>query len=329
MHDLKARLAQGQLDEMSLAVPASITVTDVTSKLIASWRFDPEAGTLQIQFTAPQKESVDLRVRSQQSAGAFPYEKTLGLLGVNGAAGELGLAALATSSEVQLDSASVDGLAPINLEDFPAAMTQSVRSEFAGLTVRRAYRYSGRAAGLTLKASAVQPDIRVTTNQRLSLGEDRSVLLVNLDARITRAGVFKLSFAMPVGLEIESITGNALSHWTDIKSKDGTVVTLHLNGKTEGNAQFQINLAGAGLEKTESWQVPRVAIREATKENGQLFIIPEQGIRVYMKDRNGVSQLDPKQAGIRDRGVLAFRLLQGDWTLSFDVERVDPWIQAV
>jgi hypothetical protein len=60
-----------------------------------------------------------------------------------------------------------------------------------------------------------------------------------------------------------------------------------------------------------------------------LFIIPEQGIRVYMKDREGVSQLDPKQAGIRDRGVLAFRLLQGDWTLSFDVERVDPWIQAV
>ena len=42
-----------------------------------------------------------------------------------------------------------------------------------------------------------------------------------------------------------------------------------------------------------------------------------------------MSQLDPKQAGIRDRGVLAFRLLQGDWTLSFDVERVDPWIQAV
>jgi hypothetical protein len=60
-----------------------------------------------------------------------------------------------------------------------------------------------------------------------------------------------------------------------------------------------------------------------------LFIIPEQGIRVYMKDREGVSQLDPKQAGIRDRGVLAFRLLQGDWMLSFDVERVDPWIQAV
>ena len=329
VHDLKVRLAQGQLSELSIVVPDGITVTDVTSKLVASWRFDPEAGTLQIQFAAPQKASFDLRVRSQQSAGAFPYEKTLGLLGVNGAAGELGLAGLATSSEVQLDSASVDGLAPINLEDFPAAMAQSVQGEFAGLTVRRAYRYSGRAAGLTLNASAVQPDIRVTSNQRLSLGEDRSVLLVNLATRITRAGVFKLSFALPIGLEIESITGNALSHWTDIKDSDDTIVTLHLKGKTEGNAQFQVNLAGAGLEKTESWQVPRVAIREATKESGQLFIIPEQGIRVYMKNREGVSQLDPKQAGIRDRGVLAFRLLQGDWTLSFDVERVDPWIQAV
>ncbi|MEE2947718.1 MAG: hypothetical protein VX392_05325 [Verrucomicrobiota bacterium] len=329
VHELKVRLAQGQLGEMSLAVPNGITVTDVDSKLVASWRFDPEAGTLQIQFVAPQKESFDLRVRSQQSAGAFPYEKTLGLLGVNNAAGELGLAGLGTSSEVQLDSASVDGLAPINLEDFPAAMTQSLQGEFFGLTLRRAYRYSGRAAGLTLNVSAVQADIRVTSNQRLSLGEDRSVLLVNLAARITRAGVFKLSFTLPTGLEIESITGNSLSHWTDIKEDDGTVVTLHLKGKTEGNTQFQVNLAGAGLEKTESWKVPRVAIREATKENGQLFIIPEQGIRVYMKDRAGVSQLDPKQAGVRDRGVLAFRLLQGDWKLSFDIERVDPWIQSV
>jgi hypothetical protein len=138
-----------------------------------------------------------------------------------------------------------------------------------------------------------------------------------------------LSFVLPAGLEVESITGNALSHWTDIEDGDDTVVTLHLKGKTEGNAQFQVNLAGAGLEKTESWQVPRLAIREATKESGQLFIIPEQGIGVYMKDREGVSQLDPKQAGIRDRGVRAFRLLQGDWMLSFDVERVDPMIQAV
>ncbi len=329
VHDLKVRLAQGQLSELTIAVPDGITVTDATSKLVNSWRFDPEVGTLQIQFSAPQKATFDLRVRSQQTAGAFPYEKTLGLLGVNGAAGELGLAGLATSSDVQLDSASVDALAPINLEDFPAAMAQSVQGEFTGLTVRRAYRYSGRAAGLTLTASAVQPDIRITSSQRLSLGEDRSVLLVNLAARITRAGVFKLSFVLPEGLEVESITGNALSHWTDIEDGDDTVVTLHLKGKTEGNAQLQINLAGAGLEKTESWEVPRVAIREATKENGQLFIIPEQGIRVYMKDREGVSQLDPKQAGIRDRGVLAFRLLQGDWTLSFDVERVDPWIQAV
>ena len=329
VHDLKVRLAQGQLSELTIAVPDGITVTDATSKLVNSWRFDPEVGTLQIQFSAPQKATFDLRVRSQQTAGAFPYEKTLGLLGVNGAAGELGLAGLGTSSEVQLDSASVDGLAPINLEDFPEAMAQSVQGEFAGLTVRRAYRYSGRATGLTLTASAVQPDIRITSSQRLSLGEDRSVLLVNLATRITRAGVFKLSFVLPEGLEVESITGNTLSHWTDIKNGDDTVVTLHLKGKTEGNAQFQINLAGAGLEKTESWQVPRVVIREATKENGQLFIIPEQGIRVYMKDREGVSQLDPKQAGIRDRGVLAFRLLQGDWMLSFDVERVDPWIQAV
>src|SRR2546422_46349 len=36
----------------------------------------------------------------------------------------------------------------------------------------------------------------------------------------------------------------------------------------------------------------------------------------------------PLFAGIRQKGVLGFRILQTPWSLALDVEQVDPWIQV-
>src|SRR6185503_20665113 len=44
--------------------------------------------------------------------------------------------------------------------------------------------------------------------------------------------------------------------------------------------------------------------------------------------RDGVTQLDPQKSGIRQKGVLAFRLLQSQWALALDIERVNAWVQV-
>ena len=84
--------------------------------------------------------------------------------------------------------------------------------------MRRAFRYADVSARLALTASAVQPDVRVETQETLSLGEERSVLASQLQVHIVRAGLFQLSFVLPRDFEVESLTGQALSHWTELKS---------------------------------------------------------------------------------------------------------------
>ena len=81
----------------------------------------------------------------------------------------------------------------------------------------------------------MEPDVRVQTQDTLSLGEDRTVLASEAKVTITRAGIFRLSFVMPAGFDVESITGPVLSHWTESKTDAGRVITLHLNGKTEAS----------------------------------------------------------------------------------------------
>jgi hypothetical protein len=223
---------------------------------------------------------------------------------------------------------NADAFSPINLEDFPGALAQSLQAQIPGLTLRRAFRYADAKAGASLKASAVEPDVRVETQDTLSLGEDRIVLAANATVDITRAGIFRLSFLLPAGLEVESISGAVLSHWTELKTDAGRVITLHLRGKTEGQQQFVISLAGPGVKATNAWTVPQLVLREASKQRGALLIVPEQGMRLQVATRDGLTQLDPQKSGIRQKGVLAFRVLQTPSSLALDIEQVDPWIQV-
>ena len=341
-HQVQIRPAQGEVSELVFQVPAGLTISDVVDPLatgaaknkstraaiVSVWRFDPDTRKLRVTLNPAQSRPFIVVVQSQVATGPLPFEQSVGLLSVEGAAGQLGLLGVATGSEAQLDSVTATNFSAINLEDFPMALPTRLQSQIAGLTLRRAYRYAEIGGQATLKASPVEPDVRVESQQTLSLGEDRTVLAANLTVEVSRAGIFRLSFVLPAGMDVEAITGAALSHWTELKSAEGRVITLNLNGKTEGKQQFAINLAGPGARATNGWAVPRLVLREASKQRGELLVVPEQGLRLQVATREGVTQLDPQKAGIRQKGVLDFRLLQEQWSLALDLEHVAPWIQV-
>lgn len=326
VHGLQVRPAQGEVGELLFDVPAGMTITDVQGAGLSLWRFDPDTRVLRATFSQAQARPFGLLVRSQVAATPLPFERVVGVIGVRGASGQIGMVGVATGGEVQLDDVGAEGLAAVNLEDFPMPGPAPVSG--AGFGVRRAYRYSGEGVVLTLKASAVEADVRVEAQQTLSLGEDRVLLAAVLDVEVTRAGIFKLSFPLPEGMEVESVTGGAMSHWTELRGEGGRVVTLHLKGRTEGRERLNVTLTGGGVRTTNGWVVPRLSMREATKQGGQMLVVPEQGLRVQVARREGATQVEPQQAGARQRGVLAFRLFQEGWVLVLDLEQVDAWVQV-
>jgi len=337
VHQVSIRPAQGELSELIFNVPAGATITDVAdagaenkkqTPLVSLWRFDPDTRKLRVTLNPAQFKPFALVIRSQVATGTLPFAQPVGLISVEGAANQIGLLGVATGNDVQLDDVVADKFSAINLEDFPGGIAQLMTGQFPGLTVRRAFRYADTQATARLKASAVEPDVRVETQDTLSLGEDRTVLATTADVNITRAGIFKLSFVMPAGFDVESISGGALSHWTELKSDAGRVITLNLTGKTDGKQQFIISLSGPGVKTAAAWDAPKILFREAGKQRGTLLVVPEQGMRLQVATREGVTQLDPQKSGVRQKGVLAFRVLETPWKLALDIEQVDPWIQV-
>ena len=179
---------------------------------------------------------------------------------------------------------------------------------------------------MDLTVAPVAPEVRVTTNQTLSLGDDRLVLAVDLNVDITRAGIFSLSFALPEGLEVEALSGAALSQWTEADEAGKRVITMHLNGRTIGTQTFALTLAGPAPHAQAEWTVPQVRDSRGDAAEGEILLVPEQGIRLRAVTRENVSQLDPQETGDARPRVLAFRLLQQDYKLTVAVEALEPWV---
>jgi hypothetical protein len=256
---------------------------------------------------------------------------------VNGPAGEVGLLGIAFGEEVQPEAVEVEGLSRVNPEDFDQRLLPRAKDgQFLAL-LQHAFRYGAGAAKAKLKVTAVAPELRAESWQLVSLGEDRLVVATDLAVMITRSGVFRLDLDVPDGLEIESATGEGLSHWTESKVDGRRVLTFHLSGKTMGLRNFGLTLTGRPTGAQEKWMVPRISLRGASRETGVLTVVPERGLQVRAMERKNVSQLDPRELADGDKetsraasrpGALAYRLLQSDWALGLSISRLDPWVTA-
>ena len=319
------RPVQGRVTSLDLEVPDGCTVGDVGKGPAGAWRFNPETRRLQVAIEPAQAETFSVVVELQRGTAALPYDLALRPLRVTGAAGEVAMVALAFGGDAQPEAVKGEGMSSVNPEDFDASLAPRGRDGQMA-TPQHVYRQSGDAGVLTLRVAPVAPEVRVVTKQVLSLGTDRLVLAVDLNVAITRVGLFKLSFPLPEGLAVESLSGPALSHWTETNEGGRRVATLHLNGRTIGDQRFALTLAGAAPPAQAGWPVPRVTLREATRQTGELQVVPEKGLRLQAMERTHVSQLDPRTTGNVRPGALAFRLLQEDWTLAVGIDALEPWV---
>lgn len=319
-HRFRIRPARGRVSALDLRVPAGMTVSEVSGP-IGTWQFDADAGALAVAVEPPQTEPFELLVTTERGLGALPAELAVAPVRIEGAAGEVGLAGLAFGPDAQPENASATGMSEVNSGDFDASLLPGEDH-----LLHRVYRYGAEEATATVKVNPVAPEVRVTSRQILSFGEERIVLSVELGVLITRAGLFQLGFALPEGFEVESLGGAALRHWAELDGEGGREVVLHLNGRTLGEHSFSVVLAATTPTEGAEWTVPNLLLHEASRQAGELVVRPDAGIRLRATQRSNLSELDPRELGGNARDALAFRLLQRDWSLVLGVERLEPWI---
>ena len=319
-HRLHIRPSQGQVSGLNVTVPMGLNVSSVSGP-VGSWQFDAESGQLTLEIEPTQSQAFDVMIDTQRGLDPLPTDVTLAPLRVADANGEVGLFAIAFGPDAQPEKSEPTTMSTVNLGDFDPNLVPNQQA-----VLHRVYRYGAEGGELDLRVAPVDSDVRVTSKQVLSLGDERVVLGVNFATEISRAGLFQLSFPLPDGLEVESLTGASLHHWAELSEGDQRQIILHLNGKTIGVQSFSLVLSGAVPADVGDWEIPRFELNEATRQIGELVVRPTTGIRLRTVSRQNISETDPRAMGGNVQGALAFRLLQRDWNLVLGIEKLDPWV---
>lgn len=336
-HHVSIRPAQGRVSLLTMKVPDGFTVSDVVDGPVGSWRFDPENHELRVAVEPAQDQAFAFTIETQRGAGALPMDLDLAPVRVEGSAGEVGFLALAFGDEAQPESVEVEGLSRVNPGDFNGTLLPRDKDGNPLALLQHAFRYGSGEVKAHVKVTAVAPELRANSWELVSLGEDRLVVATDLTVSITRSGVFRLAVEVPEGLEIEAAAGEGLSHWTEGSIDGKRVVTLHLAGKTMGQRTFSLTMTGRPTGAVKEWQVPRLSLRDASRQTGVVTIVPERGLQVRAVSRNNVSSIDPRELADAPKdsaraaarpGALAYRLLQSDWSLGLSISRLDPWVTA-
>lgn len=319
-HRLDIHTSQGRVQELVVSVPSGLTVSDVSGP-ITTWRYDADTSKLQIATEPTVDPNFQVSVQTQRALDPLPSELTVAPPRVENGSSEVGLIAIAFGTDAQPEKVESETFSQVNIGDFDESLIQE-----ASAVVHRVFRYGSDQGEISVRVAPVSPEIRVVSRQVLSLGDERVVLSVNFAVEITRTGLFQLSFMLPTGLEIESLSGASLHHWSEVAENGERKIVLHLNGKTQGTQNFALTLTGPAPEDTAEWEVPRFALNEAQRQYGDLSIQPITGIRLRAVSRQNVSETDPRSLGSQQQGGLAFRLLQKDWNLTIGIEKLEPWV---
>lgn len=322
---LNVRPVQGHVSELNIDLPEGWAVADVAHGPIRSWQFDGASRRLRVTLLAPQSHVFDLEIQSQLAASRMPFNLSVEPLRVSGATAQAGLLAVAFGSDAQSEAVRAERLSIVNPQDFD----DSVLAKRAGeerATIQSVWRFAGEGARLSMRIVGIAPEVRVASKQVVTFDDDRLLIEGDLRVAITRVGLFQLSFLLPNGLEIDSLTGPSLAQWTESKEGGGRLITLHLNGRTLGEQNFALTLSGTAPHGEKGWSVPHLDLREATRQATQVLVVPGKGIRLQLDERNEIVQVDARAVGGMQPGALAFRSLQEKWSATIGIEQLEPWL---
>ena len=319
-HCVRLQIAQGQVETLKLGIAAGETVTSVTAANIGSWRFDPARQELEVRLMDAVTGVYEVMLVTQSASASVPYRVRLAPLVVQGALSQHSIMALAADSAVyvRLD----EHTSSMNVGDYIRDSSNLIKKVpgLSGEQITQAFRFTSPDGAVTGEVLAVESELRSQETARFNAEDDRLVYNSQWIIEISKAGRFDVALEMPEGFDIDTLTSEQVSHWDESADGGKRDVRVHFKHKLTGSVQLRLSLSQPVAQMPERLTAPRVIVKGVLKHTGNLVVGSEQGVRLSVASRSGVSEVNPSELGQPGQGLLAFRLLRPDWQLELQTE---------
>ena len=326
-HLVKFQIAQGELRDIRLRIPEPMTVTAVQGKSLGAWRFDPVKQELEVRLSEAATGEYTMALITQISREKLPYDAVIAPIIVLDAVRHTGVMGLFVSPAVQATVTKAPQT--MNVDDFAREGDSLLRS-FEGYnpaapgSIRFAYRTMKADDAVTIRAVEVKPELRADERATFAITDDRLIYNGTVLVDVSKAGVFSVELKLPSTFDIDTLTAPQVSHWDDVVEAGTRTVQVHFKEKFMGQVALKLEMSQQVSGLPARIAAPRVLVMSTVKHTGQIIVAADRGVRMTIAQRDGISELNPVELGIREQGTLAFKLLKPDWALTLATEVIEP-----
>lgn len=293
-HEITLTPAQGEFSRTEIRIPEGFSVSRADGAAIRRWNFGRD-NVLTVLLDSKRSEPVSLTVRTQAPLDVGRPQRFAALEILN-CAESVRTVGVATGDDLQVDECAAPGLVVVDEKEFPASLRERAAEAAPGAQLRRAFRSVSGEAAFRVDLSEVKPNLRITTKDVLVLNHDKVTFTADVTAEVSRADVFSLSFPLPEGLELESVSGDALAYWSESQeSADERKVTLFMKHSLSGEENFRVVLSGAFPAGAPTWTAPQLVFNGARRQQGDLRVFTEEGLKLQVRSRERVVEIPPAE----------------------------------
>ncbi len=343
-------ISRAELDKLSIETPADYKVVNVFDDNVRKWTVESAAGKqkIAVELFEPAKKSQRIVVELEKIAGEktqdaiqAPVVKALE------ASRQQGIVVVQIADGLRGEAAKTSGLLQIDATELPPDLA---REKWAF-----SYRYATVPYELSFSLEKILP--RISANSLVNVYLDPESL--SADAltvfNIERAGVFKLEFDLPPGLDVRSVkgvdSGGAKAVKVDSHRLEGekkTHLVVNLSGKALGPAALLINLrkdlhlpellAPTGKSADIELSLPQVTPATVERARGSFVIYAPESMQVNVDKPTGLGKISftdaakiismPQRSEKTDnhRPVFAFAFTEEPASLILKAERRKPQV---
>ena len=302
-------IVQGNAAQLTLALPASQSLTRLEGEQIRDWHTTAEGDrqTLTIEFIKPVENACDLTLYSEQAVDSAAENSSLNPpqpLNVERESGSLTISA----EDTLVETAALAGLRQVNATGNALA----------------AYQFNARPFTLALKLKPIEPVIGVTDRVSARLEETRLVISHRLALNVEKAGIYTLELAPQPGFAVADVRGEGVDDWNFSNGK----ILVNFSARLLGSRRLDVQLEQAIKDFPEQISVAPLRVTGAAKETAQIGAASAPGIRLHTGTLSGLREIPVNRLPDRTDEILAYTTEQPDWKLSVASERLAARVVA-
>lgn len=319
-----------------------LKLIDIVGKDINNWTMKDNILSVDLRSKAEGAYTLVVQAERLAKETAAVVVPVIEVLDVERERGYIGIAAI---PGVRVETASLDGINQINVNDFPVfiaadnRLVQRMAANMApdqmtdGALPDLAFRYLKHPYKVAVNVADVTPEVNVDVQTVVKITERDMELEARLAYDIRKAGVFTLRITLPKALRVTAVEGANIDDWK--READGEALTVILRSKTEGAYVLVVKAEGTVEDIAKPIAVPRLQCLDVKKERGFVGIKTDPAIRVKTDPASlaKITEMDIKdlppdfQQRVPDLAI-AYKYFEQPWTLSLSGEKIKPRVTA-